>query len=105
MRAPARATVKTTRPRNRRQGVESALEGAATEFALLAQRRARISRQLELLRRQKEAAESTLTQVMARMSALSQRIAMLTPEEANWAIPEPLPQAAPARRRGALLTY
>jgi len=105
MRAPARATIKTTRPRNRRQGVESALEGAATEFALLAQRRARISRQLELLRRQNEAAESTLAQVMARMSALSQRIAMLTPEDANPAIPEPRPQAAPARRRGTLLTY
>jgi hypothetical protein len=83
--------------------VETALEGAATEFALLAQRRSRLSRQMELLRRQHEAAATTMGQVMARMAALSTRIGTLVPEDAT----EPQAEKPPpvARRRGVPMTY
>jgi chromosome segregation ATPase len=102
MRSPARAAIRTTRPRHRRPGVESQLEGAATEFALLAQRRARLSRQIDLLRRQHEAAEATLGKVVARMAELTLRIGQMTPADGIDAPPAP---PAAARRRGALLTY
>lgn len=109
--ARPRASLSTTRPRQRRQGVETALEGAATEFALLAQRRSRLSRQMELLRRQQEAAALTMAQVMARMAVLSSRIGELVPDDT---VPPALPASTPtpaekpppaARRRGVPMTY
>lgn len=109
--ARPRSSLATTRPRPRRQGVETALEGAATEFALLAQRRSRLSRQMELLRRQHEAAALTMGQVMARMAALSTRIGALVPEEAAPpSLPETptiQPEKPPpvVRRRGVPMTY
>jgi len=111
--ARPRSSLSTSRPRPRRQGVETALEGAATEFALLSQRRSRLSRQLELLRRQHDAAAMTMAQVMSRMAVLADRIGVLVPaEEAAPSLPaRPQPQAekpppAPApRRRGVTMTY
>ena len=100
------------------------LEGISAEFALLAQRRARLIRQIELLARQAEAAEGNLGRVARRMAWLSARmVADCGPPQA--AAPEPpppppraalaapaaarpgtRPPAAPAtRRRGLVLEY
>ncbi len=109
--ARPRSSLATSRPRPRRQGTETALEGAATEFALLAQRRSRLSRQLDLLRRQHDAAAMTMAQVMSRMAVLSERIGVLVPaEDATLALPAtPSPQAEKpspvVRRRGVPMTY
>jgi len=95
----------------RRPGAEAALEGAASEFALLAQRRARLARQLDLLDRQRAAATASLGQVLARMGVLRARIEGLPdvvpaapeapppPAPATAAPPAAPPPAAPSRRR------
>jgi hypothetical protein len=57
----------------------AALESVASEFALLAQRRARIARQLDLLGRQFNAAQSSLDAVHARMAWLASRIDGIDP--------------------------
>lgn len=57
----------------------AALESIAAEFALLAQRRARIARQVDLLRHQLTAAEAGLAAVSRRMSMLAQRMDAIDP--------------------------
>jgi len=84
-----------TRLRRRNSG-EVPLEALAAEFALLAQRRGRITRQIELLDRQRIAAAATLHQVEARLTALSRKMHAPAPEPAPVAAPEPLPPP-PAR--------
>jgi hypothetical protein len=75
------------------------LEAVASEFAMLAQRRGRLERQIALLARQAEAAVANLGRVERRMLALSAR--MKLPEGQV-----PLPKAIPRRvARGALLEY
>jgi len=58
----------------------AAIEGVAAEFALLAQRRARIARQVDLLDRQLQTAEVGLAQVTQRMGMLARRIDLLDPD-------------------------
>jgi hypothetical protein len=95
-------------PTHRKPKPETLLEGSAAEFALLAQRRARLRRQLDLLERQRAAADGVMAQVEARMAVLSQRMAgfgagLAAPAPA---VPPPAPAPAPApRRRGALMHY
>lgn len=99
--------------RVRKQVADTArLEGAAAEFALLAQRRARVARQIELLSRQRDAAALTLTQVEARMRHLAgnMRLDDLPPPARAPGAPEAVPQpaSAPARaraRRNLVLEY
>jgi hypothetical protein len=59
------------------------LESVAAEFALLAQRRARIARQVDLLARQLDAATTGLDGVQSRMSLLAQRLHQIDPDLAN----------------------
>jgi hypothetical protein len=95
-RAPLR-TIPThgTRLRRRNSG-EVPLEALAAEFALLAQRRGRVTRQIELLDRQRIAASAPLRQVEARLTALSRKMHAPVAEPVPVAAPEPLPPA-PAR--------
>ena len=91
------------------------LESAAAEFALLAQRRARLQRQIELLTRQSDAAVANMRRVELRMQMLSARMcvepdgppavtAPSLPTEAGGTPTTPTP--TPARiRRGAVLEY
>jgi hypothetical protein len=112
-RAAPRATIRALppAPSHRKPRAETALEGAAAEFALLAQRRARLRRQLDLLERQHTAAVSVMTQVETRMALLSRRMAGLTPDappDAPQVAPAPAPtapQAATQRRRAPVLQY
>jgi len=86
---------------NERQG----LEAVASEFAMLAQRRGRLERQIALLGRQAEAAVANLGRVERRMLALSGRMAL---PAGDVTLPFPLPLAKPIPRRaarGALLEY
>lgn len=80
----------------------AALESIAAEFALLAQRRARIARQVDLLRHQLTAAEAGLAAVSRRMGMLAQRMDAIDPALrpppqflAPQALPQALPQAPP----------
>ena len=59
------------------------LESVAAEFALLAQRRARTARQVDLLARQLEAATAGLEGVQARMVMLAQRMQQIDPDLAE----------------------
>lgn len=68
------------------------LEALAAEFALLAQRRARMLRQIELLERQLAAAGASFHQIEARMSVLGRRIGRL---EAGFTAPAPQPAPPP----------
>ena len=68
------------------------LEALAAEFALLAQRRARMLRQVELLERQLGAAGTAFHQIEARMSVLGRRIGRL---EAGFTPPSPPPPPPP----------
>jgi len=73
------------------------LESVAAEFALLAQRRARMTRQIDLLQRQINAAAAGLNGVMARMTVLAQRIDAIDPGlRGRLAMPEPPPPPRPA---------
>ena len=112
MTAPrAPRTLRTLPPRGsrlRRQVAATAkLEGVASEFALLAQRRARLHRQIELLERQLRAAGGTLSQVEARMHHLSAHMHMTTPvatpPAAEGAAAAPAPRAR--SRRNLVLQY
>ncbi|MBK1662550.1 hypothetical protein, partial [Paracraurococcus ruber] len=77
-RAPIR-TIPSHGTRLRQHGAgEAPLESVAAEFALLAQRRARVARQIELLDRQRVAAGATLRLVEARLHHLSRRMALPT---------------------------
>jgi cell division protein FtsB len=108
--ASNRATLRRFPAGRRRPGADSALESAASEFALLAQRRARLARQIDLLDRQRAAAATSQAQLAARMAVLRARIdglAGAAPEAASLpssAPPQPPPPPAPspvppARRR------
>lgn len=82
------------------------LESVAAEFALLAQRRARTARQIDMLARQLDAASGGLEVVQSRMVMLAQRMQQIDPDLARnlhaqaAAVPEilsnPVPPA-PAR--------
>jgi uncharacterized coiled-coil protein SlyX len=72
-----------------------ALETIAAEFALLAQRRARIARQVDLLDRQLAAAEASLTQVTDRMARLASRMECGDPALREAAAPPPPPPPPP----------
>jgi uncharacterized coiled-coil protein SlyX len=74
-----------------------ALESVAAEFALLAQRRARIARQLDLLGRQLAAAQSSLDAVQSRMAMLAQRMDGIDPT-LRPALPAPPPARDPPQR-------
>jgi hypothetical protein len=100
-----RAAYGTLPPARRRPGGVGrdrlSLEGISAEFALLAQRRARLIRQLELLARQAEAAEGNLGRVARRMAWLSARmVADCGPPQ----VPEPAPPPQPPPARTALAT-
>jgi hypothetical protein len=89
---------------SRRETRHRQLESLAAEFALLAQRRARVAHQIDLLDHQRQAAAASLAHLQARMSWLTQHIAWLdpalqagrAPRVALPAAPPPLPAAAPA---------
>jgi hypothetical protein len=101
-RAPGTRTSRTD-TRQRR------LESLAAEFALLAQRRTRAVRQIDLLDQQREAAAAGLAKLTARMGWLAQRMNAIDPDlldpEATSLEPEPPPPpvAVPERaRKGAV---
>lgn len=77
------------------------LEAVASEFALLAQRRARMLRQIELLDRQRQAADAAFQCLDARMTILGRRLARLdvgmAPPAAALPLPVP-PPPEPVRR-------
>ena len=75
-----------------------ALESVAAEFALLAQRRSRLARQLDLLGRQLAAASTSMDAVQGRMAQLAQRIDGIDPDlrPLNPA-PPPAPAPEPVR--------
>jgi len=79
----------------------AALESVAAEFALLAQRRARLARQLDLLGRQLAAASVSIDAVHGRMALLAQRMdgidPSLRPHDAAPAAPPVAAPTAPAR--------
>lgn len=77
------------------------LESLAGEFALLAQRRARIVHQLQLLDQQRAAAADTLHKVLSRLAWLLEHIDALDPELRDpeaFAAPEPEPEPPPPPR-------
>jgi uncharacterized coiled-coil protein SlyX len=81
-------------PRQRR------LESLSAEFALLAQRRARVAHQIDLLGQQHLAASLTFARLQARMGWLAQRMdalepALRGPEAVEPEPPPPLPLPAP----------
>jgi uncharacterized coiled-coil protein SlyX len=83
---------RTTRndPRQRR------LESLSAEFALLAQRRARVTHQIDLLDEQRAAAAVTFAKLQARMGWLVQRMDAIDPGlRAMPPEPEPEPEPAP----------
>lgn len=69
------------------------LESLAAEFALLAQRRARQSHQIELLEQQLQAAMSGFTKLQRRLAWLVQQMDALDPDLRP--VPEPEPLSAP----------
>jgi len=72
------------------------LESVAAEFALLAQRRARMTRQIDLLQRQLTAASCTLNGVLTRMAVLAQRMDTIDPDlRGTLVLPEPPPPPPP----------
>ncbi|MGK7867653.1 hypothetical protein [Falsiroseomonas sp. E2-1-a20] len=104
----APGTIPPRRSRLARGGECATLEAVAAEFALLAQRRARLQRQLDLLGRQADAARGNLSRVESRLAALSGRMTLPDLRAAALRSGNP-PPAAPARPRaggrGALLEY
>ena len=81
----------------------AALESVAAEFALLAQRRARMARQLDLLGRQICAAQTSLDAVQSRMSMLALRMDGIDPSLRPVAEPQPAAAAPADARRPAIL--
>jgi phage shock protein A len=84
---------------------EAALESAAAEFALLAQRRARLRRQTDLLDRQRQAAAEMMAQVEARMVDLTGRMTALAPPLSSVSATPDAPAGGTPPRRGALMNY
>jgi len=80
------------------------LESLAAEFAMLAQRRARLTHQIELLEQQRTAAAGTFCKLQSRMGWLAQRIAALDPVLYDNApeIVAPQPDPPPARKPSPL---
>ena len=77
----------------------AALESVAAEFSLLAQRRARAARQVDLLGRQLSAAQQGLDVIQSRMAMLVRRIDGIDPGlrgPVDAAPPPPPQQQAPA---------
>ena len=74
------------------------IESLAAEFALLAQRRARQSHQIELLEQQLQAATSSFAKLQRRLSWLLEQIDALDPSlrPGLEAPPEPIQPPAPA---------
>jgi hypothetical protein len=68
---------------SRRDPRGAKLESIAAEFALMAQRRARIARQIDLLGRQLDAAAASLCGVQSRMGLLAQRMHQIDPDLAR----------------------
>lgn len=103
----------------RRNSGPQRLETVAAEFAMMAQRRARLMRQIDLLDRQRRAADDSYAQLERRMAQLQQQMGRLDavppppppPQVAAPAAPAepamPPPRHAPpvARRRGVVLEY
>jgi hypothetical protein len=91
-RAPGTRTSRTD-TRQRR------LESLAAEFALLAQRRTRAVRQIDLLDQQREAAAAGLAKLTARMGWLAQRMNAIDPDllDPDAAVPEPEPPPPPVK--------
>jgi len=97
------------RPASRAPGTRAAradvrqrrLESLAAEFALLAQRRARVTHRVELLDQQRDAARASLDKLQARMAWLARHIDALDPglrERAAMAAADPAPPPpVPAR--------
>lgn len=77
------------------------IESLAAEFALLAQRRARQSHQIELLEQQLKAATSSFAKLQHRLSWLVEQIDALDPSlrPGLEARPEPIQPPAPAASR------
>jgi hypothetical protein len=63
----------------RKDGQKIRLESVAAEFALLAQRRARMVRQMALLETQHNAAQQSLAVIERRMAVLSQQMIAVEP--------------------------
>ncbi len=89
------------------------LESLAAEFALLAQRRARMTRQIDLLDRQMRSATRSLEGAQSRMKILSLEMARLDPSlrPSSPAVVAPVAVAVPAaplpspqRRTQSMLT-
>ena len=101
MRAPA-SSMPARRSRAAHGGNERlGLEAVASEFAMLAQRRGRLERQIALLGRQAEAAVANFGRVERRMLALSARMT-LPASDVTMPVAKPIPRRA---ARGALLEY
>lgn len=81
---------------------QRALESLAAEFALLAQRRARVVHQIELLDQQRDAAANGFAKLQSRMSWLAHKMDALDPELRDGQLemapePEPEPELPPMR--------
>jgi hypothetical protein len=91
------------------------LESLAAEFALLAQRRARMTRQIDLLERQMRSASRCLAAVQGRMKVLNLEMARLDPDlrspmpaivaPAPIAVPATPPQSSQRRTQSALTPH
>jgi len=76
------------------------LESLAAEFALLAQRKARVAHQVDLLDQQRDAAAGSLAAIQGRMAWLTQRMAAVTPEPRAAVVVMPSPPiASPVPKR------
>lgn len=111
-RAPIRTAIARGTRTSIRQRGHAPLEALAAEFALLAQRRGRVRRQIDLLERQRIAADTTLRLVEQRMAVLSGRMhrVPLSPPDVDSAPLEatatPRPTSpTPRGRRGLVLEY
>jgi hypothetical protein len=88
-------------PRPHATGVDARpqrIESLAAEFALLAQRRARLVQQMDLLDRQRETAAAGFNKLQARMAWLARKIDALDPElreEHGKAVVAPPPAPTP----------
>ena len=78
-----------------RPQAQHGLEAVASEFALLAQRRARMLRQIELLDRQRHAADAAFQRLDTRMSILGRRLARLDAGITQPAAPPAAPPSPP----------
>lgn len=77
------------------------LESLSAAFALLAQRRARLMRQIDLLDRQRNAAHASLEKVEAKLGELSGHIAAQPISEAGVQLPVAAAPASPQAKRVA----